>query len=192
MNDPQAPATSVQEVLSLFERFGAQNYDEDLSQTEHALQTAALAGADGASDELVAAALLHDVGHLLDMATNDGRRGPADHDLEHESVGARYLAGLFGPDVTGPIALHVRAKRYRCAVDPAYLDGLSDGSRRSLVEQGGPYVPAETVRFEANPSAVEAVRLRAWDDGGKAQGLMMPGLEHYRPLLERLTTPGPT
>jgi predicted HD phosphohydrolase len=30
------------------------------------------------------------------------------------------------------------------------------------------------------------VRLRTWDDGGKVEGLEVPDLDHYRPLLDRL------
>lgn len=181
-------AASVDEVLDLYRRWGADHYDEALSQLDHAVQTAALAVADGAADELVVAALLHDVGHLLELEARDGRGELPTEDLDHESVGARYLAGLFGPGVTGPIALHVRAKRYRCAVDPAYLDGLSDGSRRSLALQGGPANAAEVASFESNPGFRDAVRLRGWDDGGKVDGLVVSDLEHYRPLLERLAS----
>lgn len=179
-------ARTVDEVFELYRRWGAQHYDEALSQTDHALQTAALARADGADDALVAAALLHDVGHLLELDARDGRGGLPSIDLHHEAVGARYLAGLFGPEVTGPIALHVRAKRYRCAVDPSYLAGLSAGSTRSLAAQGGPADAAEVASFESNPGSSAAVRLRTWDDGGKVEGLEVPDLDHYRPLLDRL------
>lgn len=180
-------ATSVDEVLDLYRRWGAEHYDEELSQIDHAVQTAALAVADGSEGELVAAALLHDVGHLLELEAREGRGELPDEDLDHESVGARYLAGLFGPAVTGPIALHVRAKRYRCAVDPAYLDALSDGSRRSLALQGGPADTAEVASFESNPGFRDAVRLRGWDDGGKVDGLVVPEMDHYRPLLARIS-----
>lgn len=178
-------AASVGEVLDLYRRWGTDHYDEDLSQLDHALQTAALAAAEGADDELVVAALLHDVGHLLELESRSGRGELPSEDLAHESVGARYLAGVFGPGVTGPVALHVRAKRYRCAVDPGYLAGLSAGSRRSLALQGGPADAAEVAAFESNPGSGDAVRLRSWDDAGKVDGLAVPGLEQYRELLER-------
>jgi [1-hydroxy-2-(trimethylamino)ethyl]phosphonate dioxygenase len=178
------PAASVDEVLELFTRYGEEHYDEAVSQTEHALQCAALAAGEGASDEMVAAALLHDAGHLLHL--RDGGDGPGDEDLDHEAVGARWLSGLFGPGVTGPIALHVRAKRYLCAVDSGAVSILSDGSRASLVRQGGPLDTGEVATFEANPGHDEAVRLRRWDDAGKVDGLEVPALEHYRGLLLRL------
>lgn len=182
-----ATATDVDEIIDLYERWGPENYDEGLSQLDHALQTAALAAADGAADELVAAALLHDIGHLLDLAAAEGHWVPTDIDLAHESVGARHLATLFPPAVTGPVALHVRAKRYRAAVDPDYFATLSDGSVRSLQIQGGPMTPDEVTAFESNPSFVEAVALRGWDDGGKIDGLPVPPLREYRDLLERVS-----
>ncbi len=179
-------ADSIDEVVELYRRWGAEHYDEELSQTEHALQCAALARAEGAEDALVVAALLHDVGHLLELAARDGDGALPSVDQGHEAVGARYLARLFGPQVTAPISLHVRAKRYLCAVDPAYLDGLSAGSARSLALQGGPADADEVASFEANPGFDAAVRLRHWDDGGKVDGLDVGDLDGYRPLLEAL------
>jgi phosphonate degradation associated HDIG domain protein len=184
------PATSVAEVLALYERWGGDRYDEEISQREHALQTAALAVAAGADDALVVAALLHDVGHLLDLEQRNvtGADGVT-VDLRHEATGARYLAGLFPPAVTGPIALHVRAKRYRCTVDGAYLTTLSAGSTRSLQRQGGLLTPDDVASFEANPGCDDAVALREWDDSGKVEGLAVPSLEDYVSLLDRLAMP---
>src|SRR5690349_10232845 len=141
------PAASVADVLALFESWGLDRYDEEVSQLDHALQTAALAAAEGATDELVAASLLHDVGHLLELRDGGAGDGAVDVDLGHEGRGARWLAPVFPPAVTGPIALHVAAKRYRCAVDPSYHDGLSAGSTASLVRQGGPMSADEVAAF---------------------------------------------
>lgn len=200
------PAASVDEVFDLFDGFACDPYDEEVTQLEHALQTAALAHADGADDALVAAALLHDVGHLLALrdaagsasagmveARVDGEEaggfavdgGPVD--LHHEARGARWLARLLPPTVTGPIALHVAAKRYVCAVDADYHGTLSSGSVASLVRQGGPMGEDEVARFRSKPAHVEAIRLRRWDDAGKVTaGVVVPDLASYRPLLERL------
>jgi gamma-butyrobetaine dioxygenase len=180
------PAQDVDEVLAMFERWGTGTYDEEVSQLDHALQTAALARAAGADDALVAAALLHDVGHLLELRDGGVADGRTDEDLGHEGRGARWLAPVFPAQVTGPIALHVAAKRYRCAVDPAYHDGLSHGSRRSLVRQGGPMADAEVERFASHPAHADAVALRGWDDGGKVEDLEVEPLASYRELLERL------
>jgi phosphonate degradation associated HDIG domain protein len=182
----QTPASSIDQVLALYERWGGNRYDEELTQREHALQTGALAVAAGAPDALVAASLLHDVGHLLDLQA--GATAASDGDLQHEANGARYLSALFPPAVTGPIALHVRAKRYRCTVDSAYHVTLSAGSVRSLAKQGGLLDRDEVASFEANPGFADAVALRGWDDGGKVDGLSVPPLDEYVPLLERLAT----
>jgi phosphonate degradation associated HDIG domain protein len=177
-------ATSVEEVLALFDEYGPEHYDEAVSQLDHALQCAALARAESAGDALVAAALLHDVGHLLHLCS--GGTGPAAEDLDHESVGAHYLGGLFPPEVTRPVALHVQAKRYLCAVDPEVPALLSDGSRASLVRQGGPLDDAGVRAFEAEAGHDDALRLRRWDDAGKVEGLDVTPLRSYAPLLVRL------
>jgi phosphonate degradation associated HDIG domain protein len=173
----------VEEILDLFARRGASAYHgEAVSQAEHALQAADLAEQEGAPDRLVVAALLHDVGHLLEGQDEDlAERGI---DGRHEEAGGAWLARHFGPEVTAPIRLHVAAKRYLCAVDPDYLEGLSPASRLSLDVQGGPMRPEERARFEANPYHRDALRLRHWDDMAKVPGLAVPGLEHHRHRLE--------
>lgn len=196
----RAPAGSVDEVFDLYERWGSDPYDEAVSQRDHALQTAALALAEGAAGELVAAALLHDVGHLLELADRNDSRQPADpgsdpdpgsdhsHDHGHEATGAAWLTGLFPATVTDPIAVHVRAKRYLCATDPGYLESLSAGSTRSLQRQGGPLIREESIMFEADPGFLAAVRLRRWDDRGKAEGMQLPPLDRYRSIVEAAAT----
>jgi phosphonate degradation associated HDIG domain protein len=176
-------ARTIDEVLDLMARHRTELYDEEIYQVAHAEQTAALARADGATDAVVAAALLHDVGHLLEVAERQGARDRT-VDQRHEARGSAWLAGLFPPTVTAPIALHVRAKRYLCAVEPAYLDVLSAGSVASLERQGGPMDAAEVVAFEANPGWAEAVALRRWDDQAKVPDLDVPPAESYRSLLE--------
>lgn len=179
-------ATSVGDVLGLFERFGAQRYDEELSQRLHAEQTAALAVAADAEPAVIAAALLHDVGHLLELAESgaEGRDRTVDH--RHEARGSAWLAGLFGPHVTAPIALHVRAKRYLCAVDPSYHGRLSTGSQASLERQGGPLDAAAVEAFEQNAGWADAVELRRWDDHAKDPALVVASVESYADLLESL------
>ncbi|HZU72742.1 MAG TPA: hypothetical protein VE990_08225 [Acidimicrobiales bacterium] len=185
-------ARSVDEVVELYERLGQDPYDEVVSQLAHGLQSAALAEAAGAPDALVAAALLHDVGHLLDLdggASGAGADG-AEADLRHEDSGAAWLRPLLPPEVTAPIALHVRAKRYLCAVDPGYAGLLSEGSVRSLARQGGPMSPDEVRRFEELPAYAEAVQLRRWDDAAKVVDATTPTLAYYRQCLDRLALAG--
>jgi phosphonate degradation associated HDIG domain protein len=175
----------VDTIIELFTKRGAAAYHgEAVSQTEHALQAAELAERTGAPDSLVIAALLHDVGHLLDGQDEDlAHRGV---DGCHEEAGCVWLARHFGPDVTEPIRLHVAAKRYLCAVSPAYRDSLSPASRLSLSVQGGAMNDEERAAFEKNTAHHDALRLRYWDDAAKVPGLEVPGLEHYRERLSRM------
>lgn len=163
-------------------------YDESVTELAHGLQAAQLASRAGAPDTLVAAALLHDVGHLVaeDLHHIDVE---LDGDAEHEAVGARYLRRWFPAAVTAPVALHVAAKRYLCATDVGYAARLSPSSIRSLEVQGGPLRGDEVRAFEARPFADAAVQLRRWDDAAKVAGAATATFADYRPLLESLTTP---
>ena len=178
---------SVASLLELYERRGDDPYGESVSQRAHALQCAALAMREGVTDELVASALLHDVGHLLAGMRPASWRDDVDDD-RHEALGARALASLFGPLVAAPVALHVTAKRWRCAVDPAYLAKLSDASRATLVAQGGPLDDAECERFTSHPSFADTVRLRAWDDAAKDPAARVGSMLEHEPLLARLAS----
>ena len=162
-------------------------YDEAVTELDHALQAAALARADGAPDHLIAAALLHDVGHLV-ADDNVTLGDELTEDFHHERVGARYLTRWFGPEVTAPVALHVAAKRYLCAVEDGYLAGLSPSSSRSLELQGGPMTAAEVEAFERLPHHVEATLVRRWDDAAKVPGLAVAALSDHRSLLAGLAT----
>jgi phosphonate degradation associated HDIG domain protein len=176
---------TIDRLFELYETRGAAWYgDEQVSQLEHALQAAHLATEDGAPPRLVAAALLHDIGHLLVPTEDNAALPPRLH--RHEHVGPRFLASLLQLDVAELVGLHVLAKRYLCAVEPAYLTGLSLASLRSLLRQGGPLSDADARAFERNPRYREAVALRRWDDLAKVPGRPVPGLETYRGALEEL------
>jgi phosphonate degradation associated HDIG domain protein len=175
----------VDDIFGVFARRGGDAYfGEPVSQLEHALQTAMRAEAAGAPESLVAAALLHDVGHLLHKLPEDvADRGV---DGRHERVGANWLARFFPAAVTDPIRLHVAAKRYLCAVDSGYRERLSAASVQSLALQGGPMNQNEAREFESAPNAREAALLRRWDDEAKIVGVELSALRHYKPILERL------
>lgn len=111
----------------------------------------------------------------------------AQHSVDggHEEVAAVYLAKWFGKDVTETVRLHVAAKRFLCATDPAYIGRLSPASIESLQLQGGPMSREEVAAFEMLPNASVAVQLRRWDDEAKIPSLDVPRLAHYRPVLLR-------
>ncbi|HKB02102.1 MAG TPA: HD domain-containing protein [Gemmataceae bacterium] len=175
----------IDRLFALFAEKGTGAYfGEAVTETEHALQCAHLAEQSRADDALVAAALLHDVGHLLHgLPENIAERGL---DGRHEASGAAWLARYFGPAVVDPVRLHVAAKRYLCAVEPGYHASLSAASQLSLRLQGGPFAPAEVAAFEREPWFRSAVAVRRWDDAAKVPGLAVAGLEHYRPRLAAL------
>jgi phosphonate degradation associated HDIG domain protein len=177
---------SVDYIIELLEVNGRDAYfGEPLSQTEHALQTAHLAQEADAPAPLVAAALLHDIGHLIHPATIAINV----IDSRHEQIGAAWLARWFGPEITEPIRLHVLAKRYLCRLEPSYASGLSLASMHSLELQGGPLNWAEVEKFEKNPYHTMAVQLRCWDDQAKVPGARVPGVESYREILRSCSKP---
>jgi phosphonate degradation associated HDIG domain protein len=178
--------TSIIDLIAdLFDRRGAEAYaGEALTVAEHMLQAAALAQAEGAGDTLVAAALLHDIGHFV---SEFGEYSPEDtEDKHHDHSGANLLAGHFPREVTECVRLHVAAKRYLCATDEAYANTLSAASKHSLQLQGGPMRAAETRAFRRLPFSQDAVRLRRWDDSAKIAGLQTAKFESFKPLLQRV------
>lgn len=174
--------SNVAELIDLLRRCGDSQYGgEAVTQLEHGLQAAALAEAGHAPAELIAAALLHDIGHLLhDLPDDAPELGTDDH---HETSAGRYLARLFPPAVCEPVRLHVAAKRYLCATDPAYQAALSRPSQVSLALQGGAMTAGEVDEFRRHPFYDDAVRLRKWDDEAKVPGLTTPPLEHFEPYV---------
>jgi len=172
-------------IAGLFASEGADEYlGEPVTQAAHMLQAAALAEKDGAPPALVAAALLHDVGHFHGAVTgHDLMRGT---DNRHSHTGADWLAQWFGPEVTEPVRLHVAAKRYLCATEPGYAATLSPASVYTLGVQGGPMQGAELEEFTASPYAADAVRVRRWDDQAKDPQAGAPEFTHFRPLLSKL------
>ena len=140
----------VQQILAVYRELGHRRYGESVTELEHALQTAAFARQFGEPDTVVAAALLHDFGHLQHHSGEDiAERGV---DMVHENLGAAMLKDVFAPEVVEPIRLHVAAKRYLCWKSPSYLDGLSPVSRRSLQLQGGPMTLPKPRRSSAIPT----------------------------------------
>jgi gamma-butyrobetaine dioxygenase len=179
------PDGPVDVIAGLFASEGAAEYlGEPVTQAAHMLQAAALAEKDGARPALVAAALLHDVGHFHGAVTGHDLMSGTDN--RHSHTGAGWLAQWFGPEVTEPVRLHVAAKRYLCATEPGYAATLSPASVYTLGVQGGPMQGAELEEFTASPYAADAVRVRRWDDQAKDPQAGAPEFSHFRPLLSGL------
>jgi phosphonate degradation associated HDIG domain protein len=191
---------SLADIEALFSRLGHRAYaGEPVTQLEHALQSGLLAEEAGASEALVTAAFLHDLGHLInDQGTIENQYTPTLRGINdrHEYVAVPRLRALFGDEVLTPIRLHVDAKRYLCArgdglcggtmSGPQYLEALSPDSKRSLQLQGGVFSDAQVDAFIATPYAADALRVRLWDDAAKAEGRPTPGIAHYLAIAERV------
>jgi gamma-butyrobetaine dioxygenase len=168
--------TADETIGDLFAGPGARDHlGEPVPIGEHMLQAGALAEAAGAEGALVAAALLHDIGHLL-----------GEDEDRHGEAGANWLSQWFGDAVTEPVRLHVAAKRYLCAVDAGCFGLLSAESVRTLSLQGGPMTAGEVAAFEALPFSRDAVAVRRWDDQAKDPVVTPPRFAHFAPLLEAL------
>ena len=172
-------------INDIFQRLGSDSYlGEAVSMSEHMLQTALNAENAGESPETITAALLHDIGHYsgefpenhIDLGLNN----------RHESMGAAILEKFFTAAVTAPVRWHVEAKRYLCAVERSYFEGLSDASVKTLELQGGIYDQAQVKEFENNPYLETIVSVRRYDDAGKVPGVKTPDVEHYLKIADSL------
>ena len=181
-------ALTVEEIHHLLSVEGQRQYGrEAVSQRDHALQCAQLAEENAETAETIVAALLHDLGHLLATGRDEIAAAEAQRrDDLHQYIALPFLRGLFPPAVLEPIRLHVDAKRYLCAAEPAYWDTLSPASKRSLELQGGVYTSEEAGRFMTQPFAAEAVRLRRYDDAAKVPGKTTPPLAHFMGMAQAL------
>jgi phosphonate degradation associated HDIG domain protein len=173
--------TIIDQILDTFRRNGDALYagGEVVTQSQHALQAAHFAEQEGKPSLLIAAALLHDYGHVMDESEDT-----VDRNGRHELVGSRFLEQHFVAEVTEPGKLHVAAKRYLCATENSYFAKLSPVSVRSLELQGGPFTPEQVKAFEQNEHYAEAVQVRRYDERAKDPDLTTPDFEHYRDCLE--------
>ncbi len=171
----------VEEIVDLYARKGGASYGEGVSMTEHSLQAAVLAEQEGQGAPMIAAALLHDIGHLL----HDFPEDIADQgiDSKHEALASAWLSQYFPKEVSEPVRLHVAAKRFLCASVSGYFADLSPASVQSLELQGGQMSATESQAFMAEPFMGPALRLRRWDDLAKLAGLRTPDFTHYKPAI---------
>ena len=174
----------VEKIQNVFERRGADRYGEEhVTQLQHALQSGLLARQAGESDQLITAALLHDIGHIL-AASELPEDCDANLDDKHEDIGYEFLSTHFGEPVAAPVRLHVVAKRYLCTKHEDYEGKLSPTSRKSYHDQGGKMSADEVAQFESDPYYRDALKLRHWDDTAKDPNQATPCLAEFQPHLE--------
>lgn len=175
-------------LINFIQENGQSRYDESVTQTEHALQAADLASQSGAEPTLIAAALLHDIGHLLidEFSERDNFLAV---DQCHEIFGARFLEPYMPAELLATIRLHVLAKRYLCSTQEAYIDQLSKSSKRSFELQGGLLSSEELKTLESEPYLASALKIRVWDDQAKVTGKEVPPLNAYANTLAEVYLP---
>ncbi len=184
-HSPLSRDTIVSFIGDIFERRGADSYlGEQVTMSQHMLQGAQLAEQAGAGDTMIAAALLHDIGHYTNEFPDDALAKGIDN--HHDTAGAAVIAPFFPTVVTDCVRYHVAAKRYLCATDADYYGQLSEASVHTLRLQGGPMTVEEIVAFEDIPNLAAIVRVRIWDDLGKDPDVTSPDFRHYAPVLQRV------
>jgi len=172
-------------IGSIFERRGGEEYlGEPVTMGEHMLQGATIAEQDGQPEEIIVAALLHDIGHF----TSEFGTFMMDdtEDRHHEDAGAAVLERFFPKIVTDCCRYHVAAKRYLCATRPDYFNRLSAASVHSLNLQGGAMNPDEVAAFERNPNLEDIITVRYLDEAGKKAGMNTPDFWHFAPMVQNL------
>lgn len=174
--------SAYEELVELFDSGGSAEYlGESVTMKEHMLQCADLAVRDGASGELIVAALTHDIGHLLisDALTLQ----ESNIDAHHDELGASWLAERFPESVSEPVRLHVAAKRYLVSTIPNYFERLSPASVHTFNLQGGKMSEDEILEFRSHPAYESAIQVRLWDDEGKASGSRTSDLSAFESLI---------
>lgn len=171
----------VNEIFDLYDKHGAEEYaGEKVSQLEHMVQAAQLAMEGGYDDEVVLAAFLHDVGHLLPI--HDASESMDGYGMmDHEKVGAEYLLKVgFSERMCKLIASHVNAKRYLTWKYPEYYNQLSGASKKTLEYQGGRMEEKEALAFEADPLFDLYIQMRRWDEAAKIENLPVPDIKLFK------------
>ena len=209
-SSPSSPSSysieeTVNEIVSYLKKAGTEAYlgpqEESVTQLAHSLQAAERAQAylDALPadspllssaftiplTDIVLAALLHDVGHMI-LSKPDSWDPSADTSEQHEWVGYRYLLNHGFSDPVAQLVLgHVQAKRYLTYREAGYYERLSDSSRMTLVGQGGPMCEAEALEFEKGDLFPVKLRMRVWDEEAKLVEWKEKGheLEKYRQLI---------
>ena len=170
----------VDQIIFNFSNNKSLYIGEDLTISEHMIQTAMLAEKNQCSDDLICSSLLHDYGHFV---IEDPKQLVTDKiDGRHEIIGANYLKKFFHNEIIEPILLHVEAKKY-LSRDKKYFNSLSEASKISLKLQGGAMSDLEVKKFEKNKNYENAIKLRKFDEGAKQKNIKIKDIKDYIDLL---------
>ncbi|MEK8035036.1 HD domain-containing protein [Ideonella sp. DXS29W] len=172
----------IDRVLALFRARGHSLHDDGggLSHMEHGLRCAKLAEEAGAPVPLIAAALLHDIGHLLDRSEGNDANRTGDR---HAAAGANLLDAVLGPTVAFPVRWHQDARRW-LATSRTHCRLLSYESRRAALRDGGVMGKFERETFLCRPFSSESITLCLWEERAKGVRGATPSLEHFARLIQ--------
>jgi len=175
----------AEEIIDLLLSKGGSEYiGEPLTKLEHMVQSAILAEQQQLGNEMIIAALLHDIGHIcVDASAENDMDGFGI--IDHEEAGADYLYERgFSERIIDAVANHVPAKRYLCYRYPDYNDALSTASKKTLEFQGGPMTADEALVFEELTYFKDIIALRRIDEMAKLENVPLPeNLNKYKLLI---------
>lgn len=174
----------ITKIISLYEKNGASNYiGENLSQTEHMIQSAMLAEDAKESPQVIIAAFLHDIGHLIELQNNSVQMELLGVQ-NHEEIGREYLLKMgISKKIANLVGNHVKSKRYLTQTDPSYFSTLSEASKKTFIFQGGAMNETEMKEFELDELFAESIRLRKYDDQAKIPDLKIKSLDYYAKMM---------
>ncbi len=178
------PEVTADIVIDLYKKYGNADYiGEPVSQLEHMCQCAKIAEEEGYDEEVILAALFHDIGHFCEHFMEVEQMASYGV-VDHEKLGADFLRNLgFSSTITSLVKNHVEAKRYLTYHYPDYYEGLSDASKQTLQFQGGVMTSEEARTFELDPNFDMHIRLRKWDERAKLSNEQIAPMEKYRVMI---------
>lgn len=172
---------AYRQLFELIKKGRHVTYAEGVTQLSHGLQAGALARDKfGLSEDEVASAFLHDIGHLVCPLDKYGHP-------DHHRIGANYLR-LWGfpRTVWEPVFQHVNAKRFLMTGLEGY--NLSEASKETFKKQGL-LKPEQMKMFIDQPKSGLFMVTRIIDDASKKED-WVPGpndcVEYYEDLIVKI------
>ncbi|HET9058484.1 MAG TPA: hypothetical protein VFN61_01075 [Acidimicrobiales bacterium] len=151
---------------------------EDVDELDHAMQCATLAYESGAGPELVAAALVHDIGRHPELERPR---------FAHERTGALWALSActvrHAERVAWLVGAHVAAKIWLAGHEAGYP--LSEVSRASLLVQSSGE-GSVLASYVGHVWWADALRLRRWDDAAKVPGASVASLREIMAVSDGL------
>lgn len=180
----QTPEKIAGYIIGLYIQYGDEDYiGEPVSQLEHMCQCAILAEQEGYDEEIILAALFHDIGHLCEHIMPVHRMDGYGV-VDHEKLGADFLRKLgFSEKIARLVQNHVHAKRYLTYSDEKYYMELSEASKKTLIFQGGKMSADQAAAFEKDELFEMHIRLRRWDEQAKLEYQSIPPLNKYEDMI---------